>query len=119
MIGRTFVTKNSENPVWEQHFHVPVAHYSAEVLFVVKDSDVVGSQIIGAVGIPIEEIISRARIEDTYPILGANGKSCNEGAVLSLSIRYIAIENVPVPLYLSGSGVGTYISGCSWYLFST
>ncbi|XP_073025857.1 LOW QUALITY PROTEIN: phospholipase D beta 1-like [Primulina eburnea] len=107
VIGRTFVIKNTENPVWEQHFHVPVAHYGAEIQFVVKDSDVVGSQIIGAVGIPVEELISGVRIEGTYPILGANGKPCNEGAILSLSIQYITIENVPVPLYHGGVGVGS------------
>ncbi|KAI7738068.1 hypothetical protein M8C21_018057 [Ambrosia artemisiifolia] len=30
VIARTFVISNSENPVWMQHFYVPVAHYSAE-----------------------------------------------------------------------------------------
>ncbi|KZV45306.1 phospholipase PLDb1 [Dorcoceras hygrometricum] len=102
VVGRTFVISNSENPVWTQHFYVPVAHYGAEVHFVVKDSDVVGSQIIGAVGIPTEQLISGARIEGTYPVLGANGKQCNPGAVLSLSIQYIPMEMVP--LYHGGVG---------------
>ncbi|PQQ14260.1 phospholipase D beta 1 [Prunus yedoensis var. nudiflora] len=47
MLHKTLGDVNSENPVWEQHFDVPVAHYASEVHFVVKDSDVVGSQIIG------------------------------------------------------------------------
>ncbi|KAI3713377.1 hypothetical protein L1987_71954 [Smallanthus sonchifolius] len=59
VIGRTFVINNSENPVWMQHFHVPVAHHTTEVLFVVKDSDVMGSQLIGAVGIPAEHLARR------------------------------------------------------------
>nr|KYP76923.1 Phospholipase D beta 1 [Cajanus cajan] len=51
VIGRTFVISNSENPVWEQHFYVPVAHHAAEVHFVVKDSDVVaGPDYIGVPG---------------------------------------------------------------------
>ncbi|KAK4488210.1 hypothetical protein RD792_003953 [Penstemon davidsonii] len=102
VIGRTFVISNTENPVWGQHFYVPVAHYGAEVQFVVKDSDVVGSQIIGAVGIPAEELLHGTRIEGTYPVLGANGKPCNRGAVLSLSIQYIPMERVP--LYHGGVG---------------
>ncbi|XP_073133070.1 phospholipase D beta 1-like [Henckelia pumila] len=102
VVGRTFVISNSENPVWMQHFYVPVAHYGAEVHFVVKDSDVVGSQIIGAVGIPAEQLLLGARIEGTYPVLGANGKPCNPGAVLSLSIQYIPMEKVP--LYHGGVG---------------
>ncbi|KAI4315376.1 hypothetical protein L6164_028191 [Bauhinia variegata] len=50
VIARTFVIRNDENPVWMQHFNVPVAHYASEVHFVVKDDDVVGSQIIGTAG---------------------------------------------------------------------
>ncbi|KAG6399261.1 hypothetical protein SASPL_140737 [Salvia splendens] len=102
VIGRTFVISNSENPVWSQHFNLPVAHYGAEVHFVVKDSDVVGSQMIGAVGIPVEQVISGVRIEGTYPILAANGKQCNPGAVLTLSIEYTPMERVP--LYHGGVG---------------
>ncbi|KAL6547983.1 hypothetical protein OROHE_009688 [Orobanche hederae] len=56
VIGRTFVISNTENPIWAQHFHIPVAHYGAEVHFMVKDSDIVGSQIIGSVGIPVQHI---------------------------------------------------------------
>ncbi|PIN08995.1 Phospholipase D1 [Handroanthus impetiginosus] len=109
VIGRTFVISNSENPVWNQHFHVPVAHYGAEVHFVVKDSDVVGSQMIGAVGVPVEQIISGARIEGTYPIFGPKKKHCNPGAVLSLSIQYIPMEMVP--LYHGGVGADLSYQG--------
>ncbi|XP_059443741.1 phospholipase D beta 1-like [Corylus avellana] len=94
VIGRTFVIGNSENPVWMQHFNVPVAHSAAEVHFVVKDNDVVGSQIIGAVGIPVEQLCSGMNIEGTFPILSANGKPCKSGAVLSLSIQYTPVEKV-------------------------
>ncbi|KAL3619342.1 Phospholipase D beta 1 [Castilleja foliolosa] len=107
VVGRTFVISNSENPTWSQHFHVPVAHHGAEVHFVVKDSDVVGSQVIGAVGIPVEQLMSGVRIEGTYPILGTNGKQCNKGAVLSLSVQYIPIYNVA----LYHGGVGADVAG--------
>ncbi|KAL6536501.1 Phospholipase D beta 1 [Orobanche gracilis] len=106
VIGRTFVISNTENPIWAQHFHIPVAHYGAEVHFIVKDSDIVGSQIIGAVGIPVERIISGARIEGTYPILGPTGKQCNKGAIFSLSLQYIPMENV----LLYHGGVGADLS---------
>jgi phospholipase D1/2 len=94
VIGRTFVISNSENPVWMQHFNVPVAHSAAEVHFVVKDNDVVGSQIMGAVGIPVEELCSGMKIEGTFPILSDSGEPCEAGAVLSLSIQYTPVEKV-------------------------
>ncbi|KAL3499428.1 hypothetical protein ACH5RR_038521 [Cinchona calisaya] len=106
VIGRTFVIRNSENPVWMQHFYVPVAHHAAEVHFVVKDDDVVGSQIMGAVGIPVEQICSGSLVEATFPILNASGKPCNKGAVLTLSIQYIPMEEVL--LYHGGVGSGPY-----------
>lgn len=104
VIGRTFVISNSENPVWMQHFYVPVAHHAAEVHFVVKDSDVVGSQLIGIVAIPVEQIYSGAKVEGTYPILNSNGKPCKQGAALSLSIQYIPMEKLSI--YHQGVGAG-------------
>ncbi|ESQ36821.1 hypothetical protein EUTSA_v10006647mg [Eutrema salsugineum] len=104
VIGRTYVMSNSENPVWMQHFYVPVAHHAAEVHFVVKDSDVVGSQLIGLVTIPVEQIYSGAKVQGTYPILSSSGKPCKPGANLSLSIQYTPMEQLSV--YHHGVGAG-------------
>ncbi|KAF5732990.1 Phospholipase D beta 1 isoform 1 [Tripterygium wilfordii] len=104
VVGRTFVISNDENPIWTQHFHVPVAHYAPEVHFVVKDSDVVGSQLIGVVAIPVEQIYSGSKIEGIYPILNNSGKPCKPGAVLRLSIQYIPMENLSI--YHEGVGAG-------------
>ncbi|KAG6748031.1 hypothetical protein POTOM_047926 [Populus tomentosa] len=104
VIGRTFVISNSENPVWMQQFYVPVAHRAAEVHFVVKDNDVVGSQLIGVVAIPVEHICSGERIEGVYPILNNNGKQCKPGAALRISIQYIPMEKLSV--YRHGVGAG-------------
>ncbi|XVF79954.1 hypothetical protein PTKIN_Ptkin15bG0031700 [Pterospermum kingtungense] len=104
VVGRTYVISNSENPVWMQHFYVPVAHYAAEVHFVVKDSDVVGSQLIGVVPIPVQQIYSGEKVEGVYPILNNNGKPCKPGAVLRLSIQYTPMEKLSI--YHHGVGAG-------------
>ncbi|KAJ9173515.1 hypothetical protein P3X46_016638 [Hevea brasiliensis] len=104
VIGRTFVINNSENPVWMQHFNVPVAHHAAELHFVVKDNDVVGSQLIGAVGIPAEQLCSGKKIEGTFPILAANGKPCKPGAELSLSIQFTPVQQMAIYKHGVGSG---------------
>ncbi|WCJ26135.1 phospholipase D beta 1 [Euphorbia peplus] len=109
VIGRTFVIENSENPVWMQHFNVPVAHYASEIHFVVKDSDVVGSQIIGAVGIPAQHLYSGAIIEGRFPILGTNGKPCKAGAELTLSIQFTPVDHVAI--YQNGVGSGPHYNG--------
>ncbi|KDP25544.1 hypothetical protein JCGZ_20700 [Jatropha curcas] len=104
VVGRTFVISNSENPIWKQHFNVPVAHHAAEVHFVVKDSDVVGSQIMGAVGISVEQLCTGKKIEGTFPIIGANGKPCKAGAELSLSIQFTPVEQMAIYKHGVGSG---------------
>jgi len=109
VIGRTSVISNSENPVWEQHFYAPVAHHVAEVHFVVKDSDVVGSQLIGVVAVPAEQIYSGEKINGNYPILNSSGKPCKPGAVLRLSIQYIPIEKLIT--YDQGVGAGPEYHG--------
>ena len=96
VIGRTFVISNNENPAWMQHFNVPVAHYAAEVHFVVKDSYVVGSETMGAVRIPVKQLCSGMKVEGTFPILDDSGKPCKAGAVLSLSIQYTPVDKMNI-----------------------
>ncbi|KAK8570452.1 hypothetical protein V6N13_003132 [Hibiscus sabdariffa] len=104
VVGRTYVISNTENPVWMQHFNVPVAHYATEVQFVVKDSDVVGSQVIGVVPISVEQIYTGARVEGAYPILNSSGRHCKPGAFMRLSVQYIPMEELT--LYHHGVGAG-------------
>lgn len=104
VVGRTFVISNTEDPVWQQHFYVPVAHYAAEVHFFVKDSDVVGSELIGTVAIPVEQIYSGAKVEGIYPVLNSSGKPCKPGATLTLSIQYTPMERLS--FYHRGVGEG-------------
>ncbi|XP_018472859.2 phospholipase D gamma 1 [Raphanus sativus] len=98
-IAETFVIDNDENPVWKQHFYIPVAHHAKVVKFVVKDSDRFGAKFIGAVEIPTEELCSGNRIEGLFPILG---KPCEDGAVLSLAIQYTPVEMMKI--YQMGVG---------------
>lgn len=103
-IARTFVITDSENPKWLQHFYVPVAHYAAEIYFLIKDSDVVGSEIIGVVGIPVDQICWGKKYEGTFPVLNASGKPCKKGAVLTAAIQYT--PNDKIPLYRDNVGPG-------------
>ncbi|CAM8909552.1 unnamed protein product [Rhodiola kirilowii] len=109
VIGRTFVINNTENPIWMQHFCVPVAHRASEVHFIVKDDDVVGSEVMGSVDIPVERLHSAELIEGSFPVLTQGGKPCKEGAVLILSIKYTPIEQVD--MYKQGVGAGPNYTG--------
>ncbi|WMV49378.1 hypothetical protein MTR67_042763 [Solanum verrucosum] len=103
VIGRTYVINNNENPVWMQHFNVPVAHYASDVQFLVKDNDMVGSQLIGTVAVPVEHIYRGGKVEGFFPILN-NGKPCKAGAVLRISVQYYPMDQLS--FYHHGVGAG-------------
>ncbi|KAF3334609.1 phospholipase D gamma 1-like protein [Carex littledalei] len=94
VVARTYVIDNNENPIWDQQFFVPVAHEAPEVLFTVKDDDVLGAQIIGTVSVSAEAICSGKTIDGIFPILGPNGKPCKKGAILSFSLQYIPVAKL-------------------------
>ncbi|GKA58494.1 phospholipase D beta 1-like protein [Tanacetum coccineum] len=92
-----------------QHFYVPVALYATEVLFVVKDSGVVGSQLIGAVGIPAEHLVNDSVVKGTFPILNASGEPCKPGAILFFSIKYTLVDQID--MYNDGVGSDSELKG--------
>jgi phospholipase D1/2 len=94
VVARTFVIPDNENPVWEQHFLVPVAHEVSTITFIVKDSDLFGAELIGNVDILAEELQSLDKIEGVYPVLEPNGKQCAPGAVLRLSVQYVPVARL-------------------------
>ncbi|KAJ8565404.1 hypothetical protein K7X08_007980 [Anisodus acutangulus] len=104
VIGRTYVISNNENPVWMQHFNVPVAHYAAEVQFLVKDDDIVGSQLMGTVAVPLEQIYGGGKVEGFFPVLNSSGRPCKAGAVLRISVQYYPMDKLSI--YDHGVGAG-------------
>ncbi|CAH1419813.1 unnamed protein product [Lactuca virosa] len=104
VIGKTYVIKNIENPIWNQRFDVHVAHYASEVHFLVKDSDTVGSQLIGVVAIPVKDIYSGSKIEGFFPLRNTNGKPFKKEASLKLAMQYEQIEKLSS--YNNGVGAG-------------
>ncbi|KAK1313722.1 Phospholipase D delta [Acorus calamus] len=50
-VVRMRVIHNSQEPIWDEHFQVTLAHSTASVEFQVKDNDVFEAQLIGMVTI--------------------------------------------------------------------
>ncbi|EMS46791.1 Phospholipase D beta 1 [Triticum urartu] len=93
-VARTHVIQDDENPKWRQHFLVPVAHEAAAVSFVVKDSDVIGAELIGAVAVPAESLLAGDRVDGVYPVLEPSGKPCAPGATLRMSVQYVPVARL-------------------------
>ncbi|MCD9638808.1 hypothetical protein HAX54_022964 [Datura stramonium] len=101
-IARTAVIPNDENPKWNEHVRIPVAHAVENLEFIVKDNDSVGAELIGIVEIPSSKIVEGNQINGWFPIRGSSRVQLDTGAQLHLSIEYTAAaEN---PLYKNGVG---------------
>ncbi|KAL5562853.1 hypothetical protein UlMin_032600 [Ulmus minor] len=103
-VAQTRVIANCENPLWDEHFCVPVAHPATEIEFHVKDNDVLGAEHIGVVEISIDKIISGNKINDWFPIIGHHVECLNPFPKLHISIQFRPVRDNP--LYNAGVGAG-------------
>lgn len=87
-IAQTRVISNCENPLWDEHFVVPVAHPAQKVEFLVKDNDVLGAELIGVVEIPVDKILSGNTVNDWFPIIGQHGNCLRPYPELHISVQY-------------------------------
>ncbi|XP_073003517.1 phospholipase D delta-like [Typha latifolia] len=104
-VAQTRIIPNSEEPKWEEHFSIPVAHPVDKIEFQVKDNDVFGAQLIGVATISIEKILSGGTtINGWFPVVGQYGNPMKPYPELHLSLQFRPIEEIP--LYKGGVGAG-------------
>uniref|UniRef100_A0A0E0LJ47 phospholipase D n=1 Tax=Oryza punctata TaxID=4537 RepID=A0A0E0LJ47_ORYPU len=101
-VAQTRVIANSENPKWDEHFYVQVAHSVSRVEFHVKDNDVFGAELIGVASVPVEDITQGDTVSGWFPISGQYSNPMKASPELHLSIQYKPIEQNP--LYEDGVG---------------
>ncbi|KAH0871707.1 hypothetical protein HID58_078729 [Brassica napus] len=107
-LARTRVLKNSQDPKWDEHFTISIAHPMSHLEFQVKDDDVFGAQIIGTAKIPVKDIASGSPVKGWFPILGASGKPPKKETALYIEMKFTPFDQIHT--YRSGiAGVkGTY-----------
>ncbi|KAF0910720.1 hypothetical protein E2562_004710 [Oryza meyeriana var. granulata] len=96
VVARTRVIPNTQDPVWEERFTVPLAHNAAALEFHVKDNDTFGAQLVGTATIPAETVASCKEVEDWFPIIGTNGKPYKPETALRLRFQFIPIATNPL-----------------------
>ncbi|KAL8143229.1 hypothetical protein V2J09_016261 [Rumex salicifolius] len=101
-VARTRVIPNSQNPKWDEHFLIPLAHPLVSLEFQVKDNDFFGAQLIGTVFIPASRIASGERIVDWFMIAGGSGNPPKPESALRLDMKFTPCEKNPI--YSNGIG---------------
>jgi phospholipase D1/2 len=99
VVARTAVIQNTEDPVWEERFAVPLAHRAAGLEFQVKDNDTFGAQVIGTVSVPAERLLSGEEVEDWFPVIGASGKPYKPDTALRLRFQFHPIGTNPAYIH--------------------
>ncbi|KAJ7957924.1 Phospholipase D [Quillaja saponaria] len=98
-VARTRVISNSQNPVWNEHFKIPLAHPVSQVEFYVKDNDVFGADLIGVASVSAHRILSGEAINDWFPIIGSFGKPPKPDAAVRLEMTFMRCEDSPLYRY--------------------
>ncbi|KAL6995918.1 phospholipase D [Sarracenia purpurea var. burkii] len=95
-VARTRVISNNQNPTWNEHFNIALAHPVAQVEFQVKDDDVFGADLIGAATIPAQRIKSGELIDEWFPIIGPSGKAPKPDCAVHLQMKFVQCDDNPV-----------------------
>lgn len=95
-VARTRVISNSQNPVWKEHFKIPLAHPVSQVEFYIKDNDMFGADLIGVASVSAVRILSGETISDWFPIIGPLGKPPKPDAAVKLEMRFTKCEDNPM-----------------------
>ncbi|KAK4843999.1 hypothetical protein QYF36_015169 [Acer negundo] len=96
IVACTSVLKNSQNPRWNEHFVIPLAHPVVDLEFQVMDEDVFGDELIGTVKILASELSTGELFSGWFPIIGANGQPPKPETALKLVMRFTPCEKNPL-----------------------
>ncbi|KAL1569779.1 phospholipase D [Salvia divinorum] len=95
-LARTRVISNSQNPKWNERFHIPLAHPIVNLDIRVKDSDVFGADMIGMILIPAEKIATGEEISQWFPLIAASGKPPKADTALRLKMVFTPCDKNPL-----------------------
>ncbi|CAK9178374.1 unnamed protein product [Ilex paraguariensis] len=101
-VARTRVIANSQNPAWNEHFKLPLAHPASQIMFEVKDNDMFGADSIGVAKVSAQKIKSGELIDDWFPVIGQSNKPPKPDCAIHLQMKFTRCEENPV--YRQGIG---------------
>lgn len=112
-VARTRVISNSQNPIWNEHFKIPLAHPVSHVEFIVKDNDMFGADLIGVASVSARRILTGESISDWFPVIGSLGKPPKPDTAIRLEMRFTKCEDNPLYRFGISTDLDSYgIENC-------
>ncbi|XVF35897.1 hypothetical protein REPUB_Repub19eG0011200 [Reevesia pubescens] len=98
-VARTRVISNSQHPIWNERFKIPLAHPAFHIEFYVKDNDVFGADLIGVATVPAVKVLDGETISGWFPVVSSYGKPPKPDCAVHLEMRFIKCEEMPFYRY--------------------
>ncbi|GMI83081.1 ARABIDOPSIS THALIANA PHOSPHOLIPASE D DELTA, phospholipase D delta [Hibiscus trionum] len=98
-VARTRVISNSQHPVWNERFKIPLAHPANRFEFYVKDNDVFGADLIGVASVPAANVLAGEMISGWFPIISSCGKPPKPDCALHLEMKFTKCEDMAIFKY--------------------
>ncbi|KAL6522092.1 hypothetical protein OROMI_031969 [Orobanche minor] len=95
-VARTRVISNSQDPVWNEHFEIPLAHPVSQVEFQVKDNDMFGAELIGVAIVPANRIVAGQLIDEWFPVIGSYGRPPKPDSAIRLKMTFTPCHKNPI-----------------------
>ncbi|XP_062117422.1 phospholipase D alpha 1-like [Humulus lupulus] len=92
-VARTsMVQKNTNHPVWNESFYIYCAHWTSEVIFTIKNDELVGATLIGRAYFPVDTIFTRHVVNnEEIPILDEERKPT--GSKIRVTLQFVRITD--------------------------
>ncbi|KAK8552446.1 hypothetical protein V6N12_041041 [Hibiscus sabdariffa] len=95
-VARTRVISNSQDPIWNERFKIPLAHPANQFEFYIKDNDVFGADLIGVATVQAADVLAGEMIRGWFPIISSHGKPPKTECALHLEMKFTKCEEMPV-----------------------
>ncbi|XP_078162510.1 phospholipase D delta-like [Carex rostrata] len=95
-VARTSVIHNCDEPNWDQHFRIPLAHCASMLEFVIKDDDMFGAQIIGTATVPVSSITSGEPFDNWLDVADPYGQPGDPKPRIHIAFKFTPVDDNPV-----------------------
>lgn len=115
-VGRTRILQNQpSHPRWKETFHIYCAHYISNIVFTIKDDDLVGATLLGRAYIPVEDIVKGYAIDRWVEILDEEHYPIDGHSKIHVKLQFFSVSQDPY--WSRGIGSRQY-QGVPWTFFN-